>query len=112
MPDGGVCRDHFHLLLAREWEIPGGPGERAHFFAVATYGLQHPGEMGYTRETLHGLRSAVADALSGNAGILELRERAGAGAQRQGRATRREEEPEVRGTSRSGRSPSLTSSLR
>lgn len=96
LPAGGNCRDHFHALLAQEWQIPGGPGALPHFFAVAAYGLQHPSTMEYTRETVAGLRSAVADALAGNVSLAELRQQARAGAERQGRVTRREGEPEVR----------------
>ena len=48
-------------------EIPGGPGELAHFLAVASYGLQHPDTMSYTAETLAGLRAALAEVLDGRA---------------------------------------------
>ena len=34
---------------------PGGPGQVVHFCAVATYGIQHPGLMGYTQETVDGM---------------------------------------------------------
>jgi hypothetical protein len=40
VPDGAMCRDNFHAPLLLESEIPGGPGSVAHFYAVATYGLQ------------------------------------------------------------------------
>jgi hypothetical protein len=75
LPEGGTCRDHFDALLALEWQIPGGPGEVAHFHAVACYGLQHPDSMGYTAETLAGLRQALADQLSGRATLDEIRRR-------------------------------------
>jgi hypothetical protein len=91
----GSCREHFEALLALEWQIPGGPGELPHFYAVATYGLQHPRAMNYTVETVTGLRRAVADALNGSASIEELRPRARAGAQRAGRITRRDGEARV-----------------
>jgi hypothetical protein len=42
-PEGGTCRDNFHALLLLEAEVPGGPGRLPHFYAVASYGLQHPG---------------------------------------------------------------------
>lgn len=57
LPEGGSCRDNFDALLALEWEIPGGPGEIAHFYAVGSYVLQHP-------EELHGgsaVRPAAAN---------------------------------------------------
>jgi hypothetical protein len=40
VPDGATCCGNFHALLLLESEIPGGPGIVAHFYAVATYGLQ------------------------------------------------------------------------
>ena len=86
---GRTCRDHFDALLALEWEIPGGPGEFAHFYAVASYGLQHPSSMGYTVETRDALRSAVNDALAGSATMDALRQRARSGAKERGRITRR-----------------------
>jgi hypothetical protein len=75
IPRGGACRENFHALLAMEWEIPGGPGEVAHFLAVASYGLQHPDSMGFTMVTLSGLREAVADALAGSASMADIRVR-------------------------------------
>jgi hypothetical protein len=65
VPEGGTCRDNFHALLLLEAEVPGAPGGLPHFYAVASYGLQHPGSMGYTAVALAGLRQAVADALDG-----------------------------------------------
>jgi hypothetical protein len=95
LPQGGSCREHFDTLLAREWQIRGGPGALPHFFAVATWGLQHPRAMSYTTGTVSGLRRAVADALNGDASIEELRRRAGAGAAKAGRITRTEGDAEV-----------------
>jgi hypothetical protein len=95
LPQGGSCREHFDTLLAREWQIRGGPGALPHFFAVATWGLQHPRAMSYTMGTVSGLRRAVADALNGDASIEELRRRAGAGAAKAGRITRTEGDAEV-----------------
>jgi hypothetical protein len=92
---GESCRRYLESLLALEWEIPGGPGELPHFFAVAAYGLQHPCAMNYTLATLVGLREAVADALIGRASIAELRRRARAGARQDGRVTRRAGNVEV-----------------
>ncbi|QDV38863.1 DUF5946 family protein [Tautonia plasticadhaerens] len=96
VPEGGSCRDHFHALLLLESQIPGGPGLLPHFYAVATYGLQHPRAMNYTADTLIGLRGAVADALDGRATIDELRRRARRGAEAAGRVTRRKGDAEVR----------------
>jgi len=93
LPEGGSCRDHFHALLLLEWQIPGGPGLLAHFYAVATYGLQHPRSMNYTADALIGLRSAVADALNGRATIDGLRRRARHAAGLAGRITRRTWDP-------------------
>lgn len=61
VPPGASCQANFHALLALEWDIPGGPGEIVHFFAVATYGIQHPDSMGYTKATVNGLLGAVRD---------------------------------------------------
>src|SRR5438105_567632 len=89
LPEGGTCRDHFHALLLLESEIPGGPGSLAHFYAVASYGLQHPGSMNYTAETAEGLRSAVSDLLDGRATIQAIRRRIGRQAKGSRRCTRR-----------------------
>ena len=56
VPPGGSCRDHFHALLLLEAEIPGVPGSILHFYAVATYALQHPDSMNYTADALAGLQ--------------------------------------------------------
>lgn len=86
---GASCRDLFHALLLLEAEVSGAPGGLPHFYAVASYNLQHPISGGLHREALRGLRSAVADALEGRASIEDLRRRARAGAKRLGRVTRR-----------------------
>jgi hypothetical protein len=96
VPEGGVCRDNFHALLLLEWQIPGGPGELAHFYAVATYLLQHPGSMNLLQGVFDGLAQAAADALAGRATIENLRARARHGAAAAGRVTRREGDPELR----------------
>ena len=88
--EGAACRDSLHALLALESLVPGGPGGMPHFYAVATYQLQHAESMRLTLPALAGLRSAVSDALDGAAGIPELRERARRGARATGRVTRRE----------------------
>lgn len=90
VPEGGSCRDNFHALLLLESRIPGGPGELPHFYAVGTYGLQHPDSMNYTAETLHGLRAALADVLDGRATLDEIRRRVRRAVGAAGRVTRRE----------------------
>src|SRR5262245_31473946 len=72
VPEGGTCRDNFNALLLLEWQIPGGPGALAHFYAVATYGLQHPDSMNYTAEALAGLHASAADALDDQAPLNEI----------------------------------------
>ena len=82
---GTACRDNFHDMLALEWQVPGGAGELAHFYAVSAYILQHPDSMSYTVESLAWLRTAVADSLAHGARVEDLR----AGARREGRAAGR-----------------------
>jgi hypothetical protein len=89
--EGGSCRDLFHALLLLEWEIPGGPGALAHFYAVASYGLQHPDSMNDTADALAGLRTGLADLLDGRATLDALRRR-----------TRRAMDGAVRVTRRAG----------
>jgi hypothetical protein len=88
----GTCRDNFHALLALEWEVPGGAGGVAHFYAVSAYALQHPDSMQLTAGALRGLRAAVEDALSETADVRGLRARARRGAER-AHVTRRDGEP-------------------
>jgi hypothetical protein len=71
----GSCRDNFHALLLLEAEILGGPGSLPHFYAVASYGLQHPDSMNYTADALAGLRTGLADLLDGRATLDEMRRR-------------------------------------
>lgn len=92
VPDGGSCRDHFHALLLLEAEIPGVGNSLLHFYAVATYGLQHSDTMNYTTEALVGLRAAVADVLDGKLTLRELRGLTGHGPVR---VTRRAGDPKV-----------------
>lgn len=75
LPAGGVCRDYFHELLALEGGFPGVPGSILHFYAVATYNLQHPESSGLTADAWESLRRNHADALDGKAGVAELRAR-------------------------------------
>lgn len=94
VPDGGSCRDHFHAMLLLEAEIPGVAGSILHFYAVATYGLQHPERMNYTREAFDGLHTTLAAALDGLP-LEKLRRRVQRGAEAAGRVTRRPGDPEV-----------------
>jgi hypothetical protein len=82
-------------LLLLEGEIPGVVGSVLHFYAVAAYGLQHPDSMNYTAEALAGLRSSVADLLSGRATMGELRARTRRAANCSTRVTRRAGDPQV-----------------
>lgn len=92
-PGASSCRENFEALLALEWEIPGGPGEVAHFFAVATYGIQHPGSMGYTANTVEGLVGAVRSVLAGTTTMEDVRRNVRKAATAAGRITRRGDEP-------------------
>lgn len=92
---GSTCHDNFHALLALEATVPGAQGGLPHFYAVASYGLQHPDSMGFLASTLSGLRDSVAAALAGEP-VEGLRRRATDGAARLGRVTRREGEPAPR----------------
>jgi len=96
VPDGGSCRDNFHALLLLEAEVPGGPGALPHFYAVASYGLQHPDSMNYTADTLAGLRASVADVLDGRATLAEILRRVRRAANGAVRVTRRAGDAEVR----------------
>lgn len=90
VPESGSCRDHFHVLLLREWEIPGGPGALPHFYAVASYGLQHPDSMNYTAATLAGLLAQLSDMLDGRATLDQIRQRTRQATNGAVRVTRRE----------------------
>jgi hypothetical protein len=76
LPQGSSCRDHFDAILLLESQVPGGPGGWLHFYAVATYGLQHPEGMGFTVEALVGLRASLVDALDGRVTLETIRRRA------------------------------------
>ncbi len=89
IPAEADCQTNFHALLALEYDIPGGPGKRTHFLAVATYGIQHARSMGYTVETVEGLRKAVCDVLEDSVTIADIRQRVGDMAKAAGRVTRR-----------------------
>jgi hypothetical protein len=74
--DGQTCRDLFYALLVLEGEIAGVPGSILHFYAVATYNLQHPETSGLTAAVLRDSRLALADALDGRAQLQDLLRRA------------------------------------
>ena len=61
-------------MLALEARVPGGPSQFAHFFAVASYNLQHPSM--FQPAAVAGLRRSLRDALEGRADVAELRRRA------------------------------------
>jgi RimJ/RimL family protein N-acetyltransferase len=90
---GRSCMENFYDLLALEADVAGAPGGLPHFYAVASYGLQHPSGMGFTVATIEGLRASVEAALAGDADVARLRERSRSGAAVQGRVTRRGDEP-------------------
>ncbi|MFN3648707.1 MAG: DUF5946 family protein [Armatimonadota bacterium] len=95
VPEGGSCQESFHALLALEGQVPGAPGSLVHFYTVGCYALQHPDSMRYTAEALRGLRTSLADALDGRAGVDELRRRAREAANGSARVLRREGDPPV-----------------
>jgi hypothetical protein len=80
--EGESCIELFHKMLLLEFEVAadsgessGGRGEVAHFYAVSSYILQHPGSMNYTAVALEGLRQSVSDHLAGGTTLVELRRR-------------------------------------
>ena len=76
LPVGATCRDLFYELLVMEGAIAGAPGSILHFYAVASYNLQHPAGSGLTAEVYHSSRLALADALDGRARLEDLLRRA------------------------------------
>lgn len=78
LPPGRTCRDEFHEMLAVESHVPFAPGGEPHFFAVASYNLQHPS--GFVPAMLIGLQRTLADVLAARATIADARRRAGEGA--------------------------------
>lgn len=92
VPEGGLCRDNFSALLALEWQVPEGAGTIAHFFAVSSYGLQHPDSMRYTVEAIEWLRAAVTTALATGCSVEVLRASARS-TSKNARITRREGDP-------------------
>lgn len=95
VPAGGACLDHFHALLVLEATFPGAPGAILHFYAVATYNLQHPDSVGLTAEALHGLHHNLADALTGTVSLVALHRRAQRATNGSVRVRRRPDEPPV-----------------
>jgi hypothetical protein len=75
LPEGGVCRDYFHELLLLEAQVPNTAGSLLHFYAVASYVLQHPIDFTYTADALAGLRATLAEALDGKLTVADIRRR-------------------------------------
>src|SRR5512133_1872802 len=92
---GKTCQDNFHALLFLEAEVPGAAGDVAHFFAVATYNLQHPDRMRLTGEALGALAESVREMLEGTIDIAKLRARTNASVNGTQRVTRRGDDPIV-----------------
>ncbi|MCB9452972.1 MAG: hypothetical protein H6672_16170 [Anaerolineaceae bacterium] len=55
--NGMTCQDHFHQMLAWEFENPGGAGA-VHHLSVLCYNLQHPSV--YSPQALHGAKAILA----------------------------------------------------
>jgi hypothetical protein len=88
---GRECREYFHEMLALEAQVPGGPGDRAHFYAVASYNLQHPAA--FVAHVLTGLRATLGDVLSGRISMHEARQRARAATDGSTRVIRPPDDP-------------------
>lgn len=86
-----TCRDYFHDMLGVESEVPFAQGGEPHFFAVASYNLQHPS--GFVPAALVALHCTVADVLAGRATIADARRRAGQGTAGATRVKRDESSP-------------------
>jgi hypothetical protein len=93
VPAGGRCRENFHQLLLLEGEVPGAAGSVTHFFAVASYNLQHPESVGLTAEAAIGLLDAFEDILDDRLTLEQLRTQVRRAASSAGRVTRRVGEP-------------------
>jgi len=70
LPESGSCKAYLDEALLVEWSIPGGPGNRAHFLAVASFNLQHPA--GFEREVIERLRESHAEVRAGRLRIEDL----------------------------------------
>jgi len=92
LDEGRRCSDYFSDLLALEWEVPGGPGGRAHFLAVAAYNLQHPSLL--TREILTQLAATLSDVLAERATVADALARARATTDGPTRVRRRPGDPD------------------
>jgi hypothetical protein len=88
--DADDCRALFHELLALEARVADAAGALPHFFAVASYNLQHPSM--FTLAALEGLRDTLGDVLAGRASLEDARRRARAGADGATRVRRRPED--------------------
>ncbi|MUM17295.1 hypothetical protein FZI91_19500 [Mycobacterium sp. CBMA271] len=74
LPDSGRCWDRVHQLLEVEAQAlqDSTDGRRAHFYAIATYQLQHPSRL--TAPAVAELRVQLARMLTAEVPIAELRE--------------------------------------
>jgi hypothetical protein len=72
--DRDSCQTYLGELLALESLVPGGPTQMAHFFAIASFNLQHPSS--FTTEVLESLRRSLDNAVAGRVDIPTLRRRA------------------------------------
>ena len=95
-----ACLDHFHALLGREPELLAQvtSAERrgvTHFYAVASYVLQHPESMGYTVAALANVRHLLERHLSGQATLSRVRAEIRRAANRDGRILRLPTDPPV-----------------
>ena len=91
---GRTCRDYFNDMLALESQVPGGPGNKAHFLAVASYNLQHPAD--FTPDVLAGLRKTFGDVLGGRATAADALARARKATDGSTRVLRRPGDPPTR----------------
>lgn len=96
LPQGEDCISRFNAMLALENEFingaatDGGRGKLAHFHAVSSYVLQHPGSMQYTQQALEALRRDLRNILDGRATLDETLKRTRRDADGATRITRRE----------------------
>lgn len=70
--DGKTCEDHFHQMLAWEFEDPGGAGA-LHHLTVLCYYIQHPSH--YSPEALAHAEALLEDFVAHGVSSAEVRER-------------------------------------
>jgi predicted N-acetyltransferase YhbS len=91
LESGRSCSDYFDELLALEWQVAGGPGEKAHFLAIASYQLQHPSLLAGGH--VIALRRTLGDVIAGRATVADAVARARASTEGSTRVRRRTGEP-------------------